>query len=284
MTSDLSQEKRANLVIGAILSHVAQNVATKKALSNPTVGRYIADGFNEGVKGVVNSSAKAKATRITAGALVPDVELMHKELHALGTHLRPHIKPLSLPDKAALRHAFRFGKVPNKYVNKLQDPKFRPILDSLKNHKHLKELGISDETFSGKAKQIWKDKNHPLLSNIASQVGRNNPTGKHFKPARLNSGDLAIGSGLAAAIDPGAGLVDGVKTIAGSKTITKNKYGRLAVDWLRDKFVKKPIEKGLHQPGKKFDSAKDKAFEYLISPTSMSLSRTSAALSSLKKP
>ena len=77
-------DKKASLTTGILMGHLGQNLATKAALSNRKIGRYVANGFAQGAEGLVDKSLLGRAKRTLIGGLVPDIGLMHKELHALG--------------------------------------------------------------------------------------------------------------------------------------------------------------------------------------------------------
>lgn len=275
-------EKKASLIAGGVAMHLAQNAAVKGLLSNKATGKYIGHAFNEGVRGVVDKSIGGYAKRIGAGAVAPDIGVMHAKMHELGEKMAPHLKDLNLKQRAVLHHAVSKGSLPTKYKHYANDNKVHAAYSVARSHAK-KELGVKlphlkDLVENKSISNLWKSKDHPLLSNIAKNIGSGKPTGKNYKPGHLTSKEGFAGSALIGAADPAAGLLGGLKASMSSKVFTNNKYGKKISDKLEHAFVKKPILEGHASPNhverKSISFAKDIA----VSPVSGNLKRTSAAL------
>jgi hypothetical protein len=277
-------EKKAILDFlgGAALTHVVQNGIVKKMISTPTTGKYIGHAFNEGVRGVVDKSLAGKAKRVFTGAIAPDINLMHSKMHELGEKMAPHLKDLDLKQRAVLHHVVSKGSLPNKYKHYANDIKVHAAYGIARSHAkntigvelpHLKDL-VENKELSN----LWKSKDHPLLSNIAKNVGSGKSVGKKYGEGHLTSGPSFLGSAMIGVKDPAAGAVDGLKAAMSSKAFNNNKYGKKVTHKLEQLFVKNPIMKGHANPDKVGGKAINFVKDIAISPVAGNLKRTSAAM------
>jgi hypothetical protein len=268
-------EKRASLSGGAAMAHVAQNIATNQALKSKHVAKYLANSLTQGFHGVVDTSLKSKALRSAASVITPDVAAAHKAAHEVGGSLKDILSKATKRQRAAARMVVEgnFDKI-HKY-RMHEDPVVKAVHGVIA--KHLPTLG--DLSHSSKSvQQLWKDKGHPLLSNIAAHIGRGEvPKGARFKPGHLTQTIPAISSSLIAPIEPGAAVLDGVKALSGSKAVQGNKYGKKAVDFLSKTFIKDPLKKGVESKGH-VGGIGHEASKIFINPTSAHLKRTAAAI------
>lgn len=269
-------EKSASLLGGAALTHIVQNVATNQAIKNKHVAKYLANSLTQGYHGVVDTSLKAKAMRSAASILIPDVAAAHKAAHQAGGALKEALHGSTPRQRAASRMAVegRFDKL-RKYKMH-EDPVVNKVHALVQ--KHLPSVTNLSSTQTAHAEALWKDKSHPLLSNIAKNIGRGNtPVGSQFKPGQLTQHLPALSSAAAAVVEPSAALIDGAKALAGSKVVQANKYGKKAVDMLQKTFITDPIKKGLNSM-QDVKGIKHQASKFLFNPTSAHLKRTAAAL------
>lgn len=275
-------EKQSNLAIAAAGTHLGQNAITKYLLQNKSTGKYLGKAFNEGVHGVVNKSVAAKGQRIVSGALAPDINLIRSHIHGLGEKMAPHLKDLDLKQRAVLHHAVSKGSIPKKYEHYANDPGVNLAYSVARGHAkkdmgvelpHLKQL-VGNKELSN----LWKSKDHPLLSNVAKNIGSGKPVGKNYKPGSTSPKSGFIGSSLVGVVDPVAGGIDGLKAAMGSKAFNNNKYGGKITHKLEEIFVKNPIKAGHANPDKVGNKYVNFAKDIAINPMSGSLKRTSAAL------
>lgn len=273
-------DKTASLIGGAIATHLLQNIGVQKALSSKRTAQYLADSFTEGVHGVVNNSARAKATRIATGAALPDVAAAHKTMHEVGRAMSPTLKDATPRQRAAIRMMTqgKFDRVQRLGLH--NDPVVQKVHGEMSKHVPLPPLDASLEKLKG-AQSLWHDKDHPILSNILKNSGRGKvPKGDHFVPASATAKLPALGAATSALVDPAAGMLNGAKAMAVSKAVTQNKYGAKAVGMLQNQFVKNPIKAGLSNPTYNSKSLAHKAYQYGVNPVSANLKSTSSALAS----
>ncbi len=269
-------EKRASLIGGAALTHLAQNVATNQALHSKGVAKYLANSFTQGYHGVVDTSLAGKAKRSLASILTPDVAAAHKASHEAGSALRETLHGATNRQRAAARMLVegRFGAL-HKH-NMHNDPVVKKVHEALS--KHIPTLKNYDQKVDANLVKLWNDKSHPLLSNIAKNIGRGEvPKGAHFKPGSLNQTLPALSSLSVAPIEPSAALLDGAKALAGSKAVQGNKYGKKAVDFLQKTFITDPLKKG-SEATSEIKGMGHQASKFLMNPTSAHLKRTAAAI------
>lgn len=277
MTKNPYLEKRSSLLAGTALSHLAQNIATNQALKSKKVAKYLANSFTEGYHGVVNKSFKAKAARSATSVITPDVAAAHTAAHEAGSSLSEILGKATNRQRAAARMAVegRFDTIKKLHMH--DDPVVKAVHGVIQ--KHLPTVkDLSDKHFGDMGK-LWKDKSHPLLSNIARNIGRGKtPVGSNFVPGKHTQAIPLLSSLSVAPIEPGAAILDGAKALAGSKAVQGNKYGKKAVDFLKKTFVTNPLKSGVDSKGH-VGGLKHEAYKFLANPTSAHLKRTAAAIS-----
>jgi len=281
-------EKQSSLIAGAAVTHLAQNAAVKAALSNKSVGKYVGHSFNEGVHGVVDKSIGGYAKRIGAAALTPEIGSLHSELHHLGKKMAPHLEGMSLKQRAVLHSAVSKGKIPSRYSEFAKDPKVLGAYGIAQQH--AKKQGMNLPSLSNLASKqnglskLWQDKDHPLLSNIAKNVGSGKVNASKFKKGTLSAKEGFVGSAIAGVAEPSAGLLDGLKAAVSSKKFTDSKIGGKITKMLNDKFVKAPIKKGFEHPNAYTNKLKNTASDIVSNPLVGNLQRASSAISGALDP
>lgn len=274
-------EKSASLLAGAALTHLVQNVATNQALKNKKVAKYLANSLTQGYHGVVDTSIKAKATRAAASVVVPDVAAAHKAAHQAGASLKDILSGATNRQRAASRMAVE-GKFEQLKKYKMhEDPVVKKVQDLAA--KHLPTLNDISKGASKSLSDLWKDKTHPLLSNIAKNIGRGEvPKGPQFKVGNMNQTLPTLSSIAIAPIEPSAAAIDGIKALAGSSAVQSTQTGKKAVDFLRKTFIDDPLKKGM-KAAAEVKGLKHEASKFLLNPTSAHLKRTAAAVSQAAK-
>lgn len=274
-------EKRSSLIAGAAITHLAQNVATNQALKNKSVAKYLANSLSQGYHGVVDTSLKSKITRGLSSIITPDVSAAHKAAHEAGGELRTILQNASKRQKAAARMAVE-GRFEDIKKYKLADD---PIVKSVQTlaSKHLPTVKDIANADSQTLRNLWNDKSHPLLSNIAKNIGRGEiPNGSQFKPGSMNQTIPTLSSIAIAPLEPSAAALDITKALAGSKTVQGNKYGKMATDFIQNTFINNPVKKGLNSVSE-VKGLGHQASKLLVNPTSAHLKRTSAAITQAAK-
>lgn len=279
-------EKQASFILGGAVAHVAQNIATKAALGNKHISKYLANSFAEGSKGVVNTSIKARAARLLSGATVPDIAVAHKKFHELGGAMKPLLEGATKRQKVGLRMLSE-GRVGDLHKYKLhQDPLIQKANDLASKSLKLPSL-THNSTAGGKAvEKIFKDKSHPLASNILKNISRGkNPVGKQYKPGTMSSKTPMLGAVGSALLEPAGGALNTVKTLTSSKTFGNTRLGAKINSVLEKQFIKKPVTSGLAVSKKHgvISNMKHRVSELFVNPVSAQLKRTSAAFSDALK-
>lgn len=275
-------EKAASLVGGALITHLAQNAGTAAALKNKHVAKYLANSFAQGAKGVMDKSLKSKAGRAVLGAGLPDIAVAHKTMHDLGHSMKGILEHASNKQKVGLRMLTegRFSDLKKHGLHK--DQLIQKAHEHLSKHLGLPKLEHLVEK-SDKIEHLWKDKSHPLLSNISKHISRGKVgEGKHIVPGKLTAKPVIGGALASFAVDPAAGTLNTAKSLMSSKKVTENKYGKKVVDMLHNQFIKHPIEAGIKAKGK-ISELKNKAYKFGVNPLSANLKRTSSALTDALK-
>lgn len=274
-------EKSSSLIAGAALTHIVQNVATNQALKNKKVAKYLANSLTQGYHGVVDTSIKAKATRAAASVVVPDVAAAHKAAHQAGASLKDILSGATNKQRAAARMAIE-GKFEQLKKYKMhEDPIVKRVQDLASEH--LPTLNDISKGSSKTMSDLWRDKTHPLLSNIAKNIGRGEvPKGSKFKPGSMNQTLPTLSSLAVAPLEPSAAAIDGIKALAGSSAVQSTRAGKTAVDFLRKTFVDDPLKKGLSSTVE-VKGLKHEASKIFLNPTSAHLKRTAAAVSQAAK-
>jgi hypothetical protein len=277
MTKNPYLEKQSSLLAGTAISHLAQNIATNQALKSKKVAKYLANSFTEGYHGVVNKSFKAKAARSATSVITPDVAAAHTAAHEAGGHLSEVLHGATKRQRAAARMAVE-GKFDTlKKLNMHEDPVVKAVHGVLQ--KHLPTIKNLSDKHLGELSKLWKDKSHPLLSNIAKNIGHGKvPVGSNFVPGKHTQALPLLSAMSVAPIEPGAAILDGAKALAGSKAVQGNKYGKKAVDFLKKTFITNPLKHGAESKVP-VGGFKHEAYKYLGNPTSAHLKRTAAAIS-----
>lgn len=279
-------EKKASLIVGAVGTHLAQNVATRAAMSSKGIGKYLANSFSQGAHGVVDSSLKAKAKRFVTGAVVPDIAVAHKKAHEAGTAMKPFL------DKASPRQKVGLRMLTEGRISDLK--KYSLHKDQLINQvygmaaKHIKGIPSMEHIVANtkKVEKVFKDKSHPLLSNISANISRGKkPVGGQFKPGTMSAKSSIVGSLSSAVADPAGGALSTVKTLASSNTFNNTRYGHKLNKMIEKQFVSKPIHSGVKsgKPETTFGKIKHKISGLFVNPVSAHLNRTSSAISNAVK-
>lgn len=279
-------EKQSSLIAGAAGTHVAQNLATRAALSSKKVSKYLANSFAEGTKGVVNTSLKARAARLIAGATVPDLAVAHKTAHEFGKAMSPILKHSTKRQQVGLRMLSE-GRISDIHKYGLHKDPVIQAAHGIASAKLGLKNGVDDLVkHAPKIEALFKDKSHPLASNILKNISRgHDAVGKHFKPGSLNSKAPLLGAAASVAADPAGGALNTVKTLATSNTFGKTRIGAKINSFLENQFVKKPVQAGVETSklGNHISNLKHKAMGTLVNPVSAQLKRTSAALTDALK-
>lgn len=283
---DQNLTKKASLIVGAVGTHLAQNVATRAAMSSKGIGKYLANSFSQGAHGVVDTSLKAKAKRFITGAVVPDIAVAHKKAHEAGTAMKPFLDKATSRQKVGLRMLSE-GRISDlKKYNLHKDQLVTQAHGMIS--KHIKGIPSMDHILDNakKVEKVFKDKSHPLLSNISANISRGNkPVGGQFKPGTMSAKSSIAGSLSSAIADPAGGALSTVKTLASSNTFNNNKYGHKLNKMIEKQFVSKPIHSGVKsgKPETTFGKIKHKISGLFVNPVSAHLNRTSSAISSSVK-
>lgn len=276
-------EKKASLIAGAVGTHLAQNVATRAAMSSKGIGKYLANSFSQGAHGVVDTSLKAKAKRFITGAVVPDIAVAHKKAHEAGTAMKPLLDKATSRQKVGLRMLSQ-GRISDlKKYNLHKDEVVTQAHGMLS--KHVKGIPSMDHILDNakKVEKVFKDKSHPLVSNISANISRGaKPVGGQFKPGTMSAKSSIAGSLSSAIADPAGGALSTVKTLASSNTFNNTRYGNKLNKMMERQFVSKPIHSGVKdaKPENTFGKIKHKISGLFVNPVSAHLNRTSSAISS----
>jgi hypothetical protein len=274
--------KKASLIGGAAITHLLQNIGTNVALGKKTVSKYLANGFTEGIHGVVNKSNKSRALRVALGATLPDISVAHKSLHDAGRAVGGLLEHATPKQRVALRMLSegRFSDL--KKYNFHKDPIVRAVHGHISKMTDLPSLDKIMEK-SDEVSKLWKDKSHPLLSNIATNLSRGklSTTGK-YSAGRLSAKPGLVGAAASFAIDPAAGSLNTAKGLMASKKVAENKYGKKVIGMLNNQFIKKPIKAGVNAAGH-VPGLKNTAYKLGVNPLSAHLKRTSSALTDALK-
>jgi GNAT superfamily N-acetyltransferase len=279
---DQNLTKKASLIAGAVGTHLAQNIATRAAMSSKGIGKYLANSFSQGAHGVVDTSLKAKAKRFVTGAVVPDIAVAHKKAHEAGTAMKPFLDKATSRQKVGLRMLSegRIGDL--KKYNLHKDQLVTQAHGMIS--KHIKGIPSMDHILDNakKVEKVFKDKTHPLVSNISANISRGKkPVGGQFKPGTLSAKSSIAGSLSSAMADPAGGALSTVKTLASSNTFNNTRYGNKLNKMMEKHFVSNPIHSGVKsgKPETTFGKIKHKISGLFVNPVSAHLNRTSSAIS-----
>lgn len=273
-------EKCASLLVGLGLGHLAQNLLTRGALRNPSVGKSIATSFANGVAKSHEAGIKANITRGVRSAVAPDVEFLHTQANEIGHALSDHLAKMHPRTKAGLRMLSE-GRVES--FKKLE----HRIPDSAAIHKALKVHPLTSDisTIGHRTGEVMRSKDHPLLSNIVARFGRAKPS-EHLAAGHAPQAPGVIGSLAMTAAEPGVGALSSLKTLSQTNVVKQNPVGHKINKMVQDVFVKNPIKKGIHEAKNHIENntilskIKEVGYDYGVNSTSASLKRTSKALRS----
>jgi hypothetical protein len=279
-------EKQSSLIAGAVGTHVAQNAATRAALSSKKISKYLANSFAEGTHGVVNTSLKARAARLISGATVPDIAVAHRTAHEFGKSMAPILGMANKRQQVGLRMLSE-GRISDIHKYGLHKDPVIQAAHGIASAKLGLKNGVDDLVHHApQIESLFRDKSHPLASNIMKNLSRGHtPVGKKFKPGNLNSKAPLLGAAASVAVEPAGGALNTVKTLATSNTFGKTRIGAKINAFLEKQFVTKPVQSGVQ--ASKLDhhisNIKHKAMGMLVNPVSAQLKRTSAAFTDALK-
>lgn len=236
--------------------HLAQNMAMKQALKSRALAKHVANGFSAGVKGVVDTSRTGKVKEFAAGALLPEINALHRSAHSAGQSLAPHLAKMTPRQKAGL-HMMVSGRSELAIRKGLhKDPAIGLAYEKIR-HSH----GLPDiKSLSGRADTIAKKT--PLVNNVLRNIHKGSAEGAHFKPGKLHATSGVAGSLAASIADPVMGGLNTVKSLAQSQKIKSTSLGGKLIHKVHDLFVNQPFKKGLHgktKPGKIREAINDAA-------------------------
>ncbi len=274
-------EKSASLLAGAAITHLAQNVATNAAMKSKGVAKYLANSFRQGYDGVVDKSLKARALRAASSVTLPDVSAAHRTAHEAGGAMAGILKGATKRQHAAVRLMTK-GKFDLVQKHFADDAIVGKAHAELK--KHLPSIPDLKNVNTAAVSKLWKDKSHPLLSNISANISKGvKPVGDHFKPGKMNQVLPTVSSLASGIADPAAGVLNTAKAVSLSEKFQANKYGKKAVDMMKKQFVDSPIQHGLESK-KAVKGIGHEAYKFGLNPTSAHLKRTTAALKDAASP
>lgn len=274
--------KQSSLVAGAVGTHIAQNIATRAAMSSKGVSKYLANSFAQGAHGVVDTSFKSKVKRFVSGAVTPDIAVAHKKAHEAGHAMKPLLDKATARQKVGLRMLSQ-GRIGDLKKYNLHKDEILNKAHKVMSH-HVKNLPTMDHIMgnAGKIEKVFKDKAHPLVSNIVSGISKGSkPVGGQFKPGTLSAKTSIAGSLTSAVADPAGGALSTVKTLASSNTFNNTRYGKKINKMMEKHFVSNPVRSGIknHPTGGMFEKVKHKISGLFVNPVSAHLKRTSSAIS-----
>lgn len=277
-------EKSASLLAAAGVAglvHGAQNVMNNRALSSKHVAKYLANSFSEGAHGVVDNSIKGTMIRNATSVISPDVNAAHISAHEAGGKLRDLLNLASKRQKVGIRMMTE-GRFSDLIKHNLHTDPAVVGAHKLMSH-HIPGIPNPAELKKG-SKQVenlealWRDKSHPLLSNIAKHISRGKkPVGSNYVPGAPSKSDSLVLNGLVTAIEPVSGSFGVAKSLAINDKVAANKYGKKALDFLHNQFIKNPIKHGAEATGEVKGLAHE-AYKFGLNPISAHLKRTTAAL------
>jgi len=239
--------------------HIGQNVAMRQAFKSKALKSYVADGFRQGIHGVVDTSLKAKTTKLLLGGTLPEVALMKNKAHDIGATLAPHLSKMSLKEKAIL-HAAASGNIASAVKRGLADkPELAHAYNSVKGH-----LGLPDLERLKNGPKIKSD----LLDVVKSIHKGKMPVGTQFKPGRESGKLAAVGAGLSGITtgDAAVGGLNTIKAMMGAHRLVEHPMGHRVVNWIENRLVKNPFKKAT-ESATPMGPIRTKLEDVLISPT-----------------
>jgi hypothetical protein len=266
------------MAMHALSTHVVQNLAMKHALKSKALAQHVANGFSEGLKGVVNNSTSAKVKRFASGALMPEINAMHGASWEAGHKLAPYIDKMTTKQKAGL-HMLVTGNHHKAIARKLHEsPLVQNAYNVVKETHGLKPL---HELIQDTHKTFSKTDN-PLINNLAANIHKGHkPVGANFVPGRP-SAKAAISGGLVTSVlDPVSGGLNTMKNITQSSTIRNHPLGKKIIDKLENKFVKEPFYHSLEH-GYKKNVVKDTLTNVFLSPINTHLKQLGGKIKEVK--
>jgi hypothetical protein len=277
-------EKASSFLAMGALTHLAQNGITKHMLSSRKYARSLAKSFSQGVHGVVNTSKREGVKNFVSGLTVPDMAIGRKEAHKLGSTLAPHLALMSKRQQVGMRMISegRFHDVVKHRFHK--DP---ALLFAARHAQHSSGIPVYDtlvnaEKHAGPMGKTFARKDLPLLSNISKNISRGGTSqGKNFKPGMPGSKGTILGSIAAGAIEPIAGAINSVKSIASSDRFKATKLGGRISQKVQEMLINKPAKRGMESGA--INKFKNKVYELAVNPVSAHLERTTHALKNIGK-
>lgn len=280
-------QKESSFLVGMGLTHLGQNPSTRVGLRSPKFGQSVADSFRQGMDGVHDGSLKARAASALRSVAAPDLEIIKHKAGELGKAVGPRVKELPVRAQAGLRMISegRFND-----FSKLRKHMGLTVAHEQSISHIVKQVGeshgvpvegmlASSKAEKDKLEKLWKSPDPPVLSNITSHLSHGKPAEKPI--AGLPSVGKRIATGAATGLlDPAAGLVNAGKLSILSDAVKNNKYGKKLLDFAEKTFVKKPAASGWEHPSDNGFSTglKNKAYEYLVNPTSATIKNTSSSI------
>lgn len=269
-----------HLLTGGATTHLVQNIATRTGLRNKGVAKSIANSFAGGIKGVHDTSLKAKVMSGVRGTLAPDLEIMHHEAWNAGNKLAPVYNGMHPRAKAGLRMLAegkfdRFSKLKSRMKF---DKATVDKLDSLQDKIPVRKALLASPKTADNMKKMFEDKNSPILSNIVKNIGRGKVPVKSAPGAPSTKLPVIAGTGAGIlAGDYATSMVNAIKNSSIVPAVKNNKYLKGAVDKLHHLIIHHPMEKGYANPGRDFiHGVKNRIMEFGWSPTSQTLKHTAS--------
>ena len=269
-----------HFLTGGATTHIAQNIATRAGIRSKHVASTVANSFASGIKGVHDTSVRAKLLSGLRGTLAPDLEIMHHEAWRLGNKLGPIINSVSPRTRAGLRMLSegkfsKFNKLKShmKFTNEIAEA----VDQAQKVISVRAALKFSPRT-AANMETVANSRDNPFLSNIIKNIHRGKLPAKHSAgpPSEYLPTMAGVGSGLLVGDIATAG-VNAIKNSSNIDAVKKNKYLGKVVDKLHNIIIKHPVEKGWTNPhGNFLHGFNNKVLEYGWSPTSQTLKHTSS--------
>lgn len=269
-----------HFLTGGATTHLVQNVATRTGLRNKGVAKSIADNFASGIKGVHDTSLKAKVMSGVRGTLAPDLEIMHHEAWNAGNRIAPLYNKMHPRAKVGLRMLAegkfdRFAKLKSRMKF---DESIATKLDLVQDKIPIsKALKYSPEE-ANRMKEVFADKNSPILSNIVKRIGRGKLPAKSAPGAPSTKLPALVGTGAGVlAGDYVTSTINAIKNSSIIPAVKNNKYMKKIIDKLHSVMIRKPIKQGYANPDKDFvHGFKNRAMEFGWNPTSQTLKHTAS--------
>lgn len=226
----------------AVGTHVLQNVGLKHALKSKALAHHISSGFKEGIRGVVDTSVKRKSIELASGALLPEVNALHRSAWSAGKLLGPHLKHLDIKQKAGL-HMLVSGKVDSALKRGFhKDPKVMSAYETLRGSSSLPGIKTLQDSAN---KIISSVKSNSLTNNVVRNINKSKLDERFLKPG-VPSNKVGVAGGLLSSVlDPTLGGLNTVKNLASSNRIRHSALGSKFVNKVEEILLKNPFRKGV---------------------------------------